>query len=119
MTLLSDTDVRDVHGLPDIDKALIRSFMQGAIYSWVKNQEDKQFSVRDLVGGVNFEWAGTPLYALYKKHVAAGKVGDDATEAAGKDLGWIVKSVLADDKRTFESGKSGLVKCYKWIGNEP
>ena len=119
MALVPESELRDVLGIDNSKKSHIKAFMQGAIYCWVKNCKGKPFSVRDLMGGANFEWAGTPLYALYEKHIEQGKDDDSAVESAGKDLGWLMKTVMAEDKRTFEAGKAGLVSSYRWVGNEP
>ncbi len=119
MTLSPASELRDVHGIDDAQKRLIKAFMQGAVYCWVKNRKGEPFAVRDLMGGENFEWRGTPLYGLYQKHINDGKDNDSAIECAAKDLGWLVKTVLAEDKRTFEASKSGLVSNYRWVGNEP
>lgn len=119
MALIPPSQLRDVKGISDTEKSLIRAFMQGAIYSWAKNRKDEPFAVRDLVGGENFEWEGTPLIALYKKHINGGKDNESAIEAAAQDLGWLTKAVLAEDKRRFTAGKAGLVSHYRWVGNEP
>ena len=71
------------------------------------------------MGGENFDWDGTPLYVLYQKHINAGKSNALAIDAAAKDLGWLTKTVLQDDKRTFIPSKAGLVNHYRWVGNEP
>src|ERR1039458_893183 len=89
--------------------------MVGYPYSWVKNRKGKKLAVRDLVGGENFEWKGTPLYVLYQKHIDAGKDNESAIKSAARDLGWLVKTVLSEDKRTFEAGKGGLVSTYRWV----
>lgn len=70
------------------------------------------------MGGENFNWEGTPLYALYQKHIALNKDNDTAIAEAGKDLGWILKSVLHEDKRTFQTLDAGMANGYKWDGNE-
>ncbi len=71
------------------------------------------------MGGLNYEWGGTPLKALYDKHTTGGKNNNDAVKAAGIDLGWILKAVLHEDKRTFEVFHANQVATYRWIGNEP
>jgi len=119
MAFTKPSQVRDVHGITDAEKSLIKAFMQGAVYCWIKNRKDEQFAVRNLMGGENFEWCGTPLFVLFQKHIDAGKANKAAIESAGKDLGWLVKAVLHEDKRTFEVGKGGLVSMYRWMGNEP
>jgi hypothetical protein len=119
MAIKPETALRNVNGISELEKSLIKAFMQGAVYSWVKNRKDEPFAVRDLAGGENFEWEGTPLFVLWEKQLKLGKKGDDATEDAAKDLGWLTKSVLAEDKRTFKVEKAGMVNSYRWIGNEP
>lgn len=119
MALIPESELRDVHGVTDEQKELIKAFMQGAVYCWVKNRRDEPFAVRDLMGGENFEWDGTPLYVLYEKHITAGKDSEAAIDSAAIDLGWLVKTVLANDKRHFTAGKAGMVNSYRWVGGEP
>ena len=118
MSLIPKTDIRNVSGIPEEKMELIRAFLQGAVYSWVKNRPGEEFRASDLVGGENFEWRGTPLYVLYEKHEEKGKSPEEAIAAAGRDLGWILKSVLEDDKRHFHAGK-GWSATYRWKGGEP
>ena len=73
--------------ITDEQREAIAHFMQGAIYSWAKNRPNEPFAVRDLMGGENFFWDGTPLIVLYEKHIALGKSNDAAIEDAAKDLG--------------------------------
>jgi len=119
MTLIPESEIRDVHGISEEQKRLIKAYLQGAVYSWIKNRMGEQFAARDLVGGENYEWGGTPLYPLFQKHIDSGKGTDEAVEAAGKDVGWLMKAVLSEDKRRYEVGRSGLTAGYRWVGNEP
>jgi len=118
MTLRPESELREPSGVEERDRELIRAFMQGAVYSWVKNRHDEYFAVRDLVGGLNTDWNGTPLQILYDRHIDAGKDEQEAFEAAAKDLGWIVKTLLSDDRRIFQVEKTGLVNSYLMIGHE-
>ena len=43
----------------------MRAFLQGAVYCWCKNRKDDWFAARDLLGGNNYYWQGTPLIPLY------------------------------------------------------
>lgn len=121
--LTEPSQLRDVYGISDTEKSLIKAFMQGAVYCWAKNCLEKPFAVRDLMGGVNFEWEGTPLYVLYLKYINSGRDDKEAINSAARDLGWLTKTILSKDKRTFEVGKVGgrvgEVSSYRWIGNEP
>lgn len=114
MALLNESEIRHVSGLSDADRKLIHAFVQGTVYCWVKNRKGEWFAVRDLVGGENTDWTGTPLESIYKKHRSAGKSPDDAFEASAKDIGWIVKSVLSQDDRTFEANTGGYANSYRW-----
>ena len=118
MALRPESELREPSGIEDSDRNLIRAFMQGAVYSWVKNCPGEPFAVRDLVGGPNSDWNGTPLQVLYDRHIDSRKTEDEAFEAAAKDLGWIVKSLLSDDHRTFEVARAGLVNTYLWVDGE-
>ena len=115
MTLATQSEIREVRGLTDAQRDGIRAFVQGAVYCWVKNSSEEWFHVRDLVGGANTDWNGTPLQALYEKHIVAGSAAAEAYEAAAKEIGWIVKAVLSDDKRIFENDHSGYVSRYRWL----
>ena len=117
--LIPESEVKSVHGITDEQRDAIKNFMQGAIYCWIKNRAGEPFAVHNLMGGENALWHGTPLLALYEKHADAGKDDVAANEAAAKDLGWLVKSVLAGDKRSFEVHNNGYVNTYKWVGKEP
>ncbi len=115
MALLEKSKLRHSFGIREENLIAIKSFLQGSVYCWVKNRKGKLFAARDLVGGDNFDWSGTPLKILYDKHIAKGKNNKDAIDEAGRDLGWILKLVLHEDKRTFSSSDAGMAKGYKWI----
>jgi len=119
MALDPPSEIRAVHDITTEEIEGIRNFIQGAVYCWVKNRPDEQFALRDLVGGENFEWAGTPLYCLYEKHIQKGKSEEDAITRAAIDAGWLLKSVVNDDKRNFIPGVAGLANGYRWRGGEP
>ena len=112
MTLATPSEIRDVTGITNDQKQAIRHFLQCAMYCWCKNRKDEWFSLRDLMGGDNFHWEGTPLYPLYQKHVEAS---NDPVKSAGKDGGWILKSVINDDQRQFDTREAHLIREYRWI----
>ncbi len=111
--LLSEkSQVRRVNGISVEETLRINDFLQGAVYCWCKNKKGDWFSLRDLMGGDNFYWQGTPLMPLYHKHESDK---EDPVKEAGKDAGWLLKSVLNSDKREFESKKENLIRNYRWI----
>jgi len=117
MTLSPESELREPSGLENMDRELIKAFMQGAIYCWVKNRPGEPFAVRDLVGGLNTNWSQTPLQVLYNRHIDAGKTDEEAFNSAAKDIGWIVKILLSEDRRVFQVDNSGFVNTYRMIGD--
>ena len=104
-----------MRGLTQPQRDVIDAFMHGAVYCWVKNRRGEPFAVRDLVGGLNRDWRGTPLQPLFDKHRRENRPPDEARKAAGRDLGWIVKAVLTRDARTFEATRRDRATFYRWI----
>jgi len=118
MVLEQSSEIREVTGLDQMEIDLIKSFLQGAVYCWIKNRKNEKFAARDLVGGENSNWEGTPLQKLYDKHISAGKDESSAIENAAKDLGWILKAVINTDRRTFKNTHEELVNKYIWTSGE-
>lgn len=115
MIVNSQTRIYGVNGLTQEDLSNVKTFLQGAVYTWVKNRRGEWFSIRDLMGGTNFSWKDTPLQSLYDKHIAWGKDHESAIKSAGKDAGKLLKRVLQDDNRQFETRKAFFTTEYKWI----
>lgn len=117
MALRPQSIIRRVRGISSTQEKAIRDYLQGSVRAWVavSANKGKQFAARDLVGGVNFDWSNTPLQALYDKHISAGKTPSNAVKAAGRDLGWLLKSVLCADTRQFVVGDAGKANGYTWV----
>ena len=114
MITKGNSELRAVSGISSDEERDIINFLQGAVYCWCKNRKDEWFSLRDLMGGENYYWNDTPMIKLWEKHHNLGK--DDPVIEAGKDGGWILKKVIANDKRKFETKKEeDMIRKYKWI----
>lgn len=111
----NDGHFRDVSGISETEKQLITVFLQGAVYCWCKNRKNEWFSLRDLMGGDNYDWNETPLFPLWQKRVNQGWDEDDAITEAGKEAGWLLKTMLHKDQRDFETKKEELVRKYRWL----
>lgn len=109
--LSKDSELRKVYGINKEQELCICKFLQGCVYCWCNISTDEWFSLRDLMGGENYYWEGTPLYCLYEKH----QDKETAVKDAGKDAGWLLKKVLEEDPRKFDTKVEGLVRKYKWI----
>jgi hypothetical protein len=115
MSLNLESELRNVTGITDEEKQRIYDFLQGAVYCWCKNRKDEWFSLREFMGGPNYFWQGTPMLPLYLKH--EGDSADPVKEA-GKDGGWLLKHVIMNDKRLFETKREALIRQYRWIGGD-
>ena len=102
-----------VNGITADQKTLIQVFLQGHVYCWCKNRPNEWFAIRDLVGGENWDWKGTPLMPLHEKHEKKKDV--DPIKLAGRDCGRLLKHVLFDDNREFETKKGERTLKYRWI----
>lgn len=112
--LTPHSELRRVSGLSDEEGRAVRAFLQGAVYCWCKNRPREWFSLRDLTGGDNALWRGTPLYVLREKHRLRTA---DALKAASIDCGWLLKQTLQEDRRVFETTELNLVRKYRWTGD--
>lgn len=110
--------IRNVNGISDKQELRIIDFLQGSVYCWCKNKKGEWFALRDLMGGDNYFWSDTPLFVLYEKHKIGNTKEKTAVEKAAKDAGWILKKMIAIDKREFESKEEGLTRKYRWTGKE-
>lgn len=113
MIIKGNATIRTVSGISEKQESEIYSFLQGTVYCWCKNLGDKEFALRDLMGGENFQWNGTPLSVLWEKQKKLG--ANDPVKSAGIDAGWILKKVILNDKRNFEVREREMTNKYKWI----
>lgn len=100
----------------DLDTISMKIYIQGLVYCWCKNCNDDNgdnswFAARDLVGGVNTDWNNTPIQELYNWHLYKSS---NPSEMAAKDFGHLLKEVIHEDKRKFDT-KVEHVRMYKWI----
>lgn len=107
--------------LGDIDKMIkgVKAYLQGAVYCWCNVKgKNEWFAARNFLGGENFYWEGTPMMALYEYYKKINPEGNYAQEEAGKAAGWLLKQVLLEDRRTFETRKGFMTREYRWNGQD-
>jgi len=104
--------------LSEDDLTLAKRYLQGAVHSFCKNNPNQPFSVRDLLGGENKDWHGTPLQVLYDYHFSITKADKKAKQRAAVDAGWLLKAVLHEEEsRCFCQISGSRTKRYqKLIG---
>ena len=102
--------------LSDEQTDLAKKYLQGAVHSFCKNNHGEPFSLRDLVGGENKDWGETPLQAIYDYHISKGKAHKEAKRQAAIDAGFLLKTVLLEEKdRCFEQIQGTRAKQYRRI----
>lgn len=96
--------------IPPVDIETAKVHIRGAVRSFCKNNPDQEFSVRILFGGENKDWSDTPLQRIYDYYVKEGY--SDAEKRAATDVGWLLKTVLHEDKYTYDHTVSGQIRVY-------
>ena len=66
------------------------------------------------MGGDNYFWQGTPLVSLFDRHIAAGRSDPTAVSLAGKEGGWLLKDVIVNDSRVFDTRLAFRIREYRW-----
>lgn len=116
MIISGDDTIRDVLGISSEDKQRIMDFLQGAVYYYCNNNNGEKFSLREIMGGFNRnDWEKTPLGVLYEKQINAGKSHDEAWTLAGQEGGRLLKKVINQDARKFETEKDEQIRKYKLV----
>ena len=109
-----------VRGVSDADIQRMCDFLYGAVRARCKDFEDAQFAARDLLGGANYFWVGTPMQVLFDKYIDEGCTDEEAIKRAGQSAGKLLKRVLINDRnRTYVIGDAGLAAGYTWRGDGP
>ena len=105
-----------VHGIPTQVRNMACASLQGEVYSWCANHDrNGWFAARNFAGGINREWEGTTLYPLFEFYENKQRGRIYAKRQAGIALGHLLKYVLSEDKRTFETRVIGRVRQYRWL----
>lgn len=103
-----------VRNLAPADEKGIVGFLRNVVDDWCRNSSGAWFGLRDLMGGANKDWGGTPLQVLYDRH-AATSPPDKALKKAAVDGGRLLKQVLDRDTRFFEAEKGYRTAVYRLI----
>ena len=115
-----------INSISNQDLEKIEAFLQGCVYTWCNTKKKEAFCAADFVGGTNKEWKGTPPYTLFSSRLeqyrreysqeSEKQINARAFDQAGIDLGWILKSVLIKDKRSFTTHEGFHSAYYTWDG---
>lgn len=86
-----------------VDIKDIQNYLLGAINCFIRRNNDTWFKAKDII--IN-DWNGTPLQVIYDFFESKGLSEEEARKQAGMCLGKILRKVIFDDQRTFETRKT-------------
>lgn len=132
--LIGESKSRPIEGLSEESHQRIMDFLRGAVYGWCITRKRDWFTLKDLFGGINYRWQGTPLYILHEipgsddsaqsassARKEGGPVGgaSGGADSAGRNAGLLLKRVLIEDeRRSFRTVKDGTTRRYCWTGDD-
>lgn len=117
--LIGDSVYRNVLILDEKDLKPMRDYLLGAVKAWCKDRKEQWFAARDILGGANYYWQGTPLYKLfeyYRDH--SNQDVENAVTQAGRSAGHLLKRVLIEDKKRNNETRVEYTRQYRWVGDE-
>lgn len=112
-----DLIIYQVDPIPQAENDKIRSYLLGSVYTWCNNNHDAWFNIRSFVADENKDWSNTPLIYLYTRRISSGMTDAEAHKQARLDLGKILKSVVHDDVRYYETRLINARRNYRWLKN--
>lgn len=112
-----DLNIYPVDPMPQTKEDKIKSHLLGSVYSWCNNNDDAWFNTRNFVANNNKDWSNTPLIYLYTRRISSGMTDAEAHKEARLDLGKILKSVVHDDVRYYETKIIKGQRNYRWLMN--
>lgn len=117
--IIGESSYKKVRGFSDEALQRMRDYLLGAVQAWCRDRHGEWFAARDLLGGANFYWQGTPLLPLYIYYMERSNHDNVySVKQAGRAAGHLLKRVLIEDsKRTYETRK-GYTRQYRWVGRE-
>lgn len=116
---MGDNNYREVWCVEEPEKQRMRDYLLGDVQAWCRDRHGEWFAARDLLGGANYYWQGTPLMLLYEYYLEHSD-GDEeyAVREARRAVGNLLKSILIEaPKRSYET-RQGYTREYRWVGEE-
>lgn len=117
--IIGETTYQNVHGFTDAELQRMRDYLLGAVQAWCRDRHGEWFAARDLLGGANYYWQGTPLIRLYDYYMEQSDQDDEySVRQAGRAAGHILKRVLNEDTKRIYETRTAYTRQYRWVGNE-
>lgn len=117
--VIGHTSYRNVHGFSPREIERMLDYLLGAVQVWCRDRHGEWFAARDLLGGANYYWQGTPLMRLYEYYMEQSDVDDVySVRQAGRAAGHLLKRVLIEDTKRIYETRQGFTREYRWVGEE-
>ena len=117
--IVGNPSYNNVYGFTDEEIRQMCDYLLGAVHVWCRDRHGEWFAARDLLGGANYYWQGTPLIKLYEYYMELSDNDSDySVRQAGRAAGHLLKRVLVHDSKRMYETRSGYTKQYRWIGEE-
>lgn len=117
--VIGHTSYRNVHGFTPREIERMLDYLLGAVQVWCRDRHGEWFAARDLLGGANYYWQGTPLMRLYEYYMEQSDEDDVySVSQAGRAAGHLLKRVLIEDTKRIYETRQGFTREYRWVGEE-
>lgn len=117
--VIGDTYYMNVHGFTERELQRMRDYLLGAVQSWCRDRHGAWFAARDLLGGANHYWQGTPLMRLYEYYMEQSDEDEVySVRQAGRAAGHLLKRVLIEDSKRMYETRQGYTREYRWVDEE-
>lgn len=117
--IIDDNTYMNVHGFEEVELQRMRDYLLGAVQVWCRDRHGEWFAARDLLGGANFFWQGTPLIRLFDFYMARSDNDSEySVKQAGRAAGHLLKRVLVEDTKRMYETRQGYTRQYRWVGDE-
>lgn len=117
--IIGNPSYMKVHGFTDREIQRMLDYLQGAVHVWCRDRHGEWFAARDLLGGANYYWQGTPLMRLYEYYMEQSDEDDEySITQAGRTAGHLLKRVLIEDSKRRYEVRQGYTREYRWVGEE-
>lgn len=93
-----------------IEKA--KEYIKKSVDDYCAINPQTPFSVRTLFGGANRDWRGTDLQPIFYYYDNLKLDYETASNRAAIDVGWLLKTVLYEDKDHTYKEIKGYTKSY-------
>lgn len=117
--IIGNPSLKNVHGFTNEEILRMCDYLLGAVQSWCRDRHGEWFAARDLLGGANYDWQGTPLFRLYEHYMEQSNNNIDySVKQAGRSAGHLLKRVLTQDTKRLYETREGYTRQYRWVGEE-